>query len=126
MNPDHLWLTDAMQFLSFFAIGPAIAIAITWRTWRGKPQNLNLRRFGVLCLMSGVTGSLLFGLAKWINADVRTAQYFLQLARVLLSALLFGVFMGCGWSLLLRLWQWHQATRLAQSGRVDDLDIPNS
>jgi hypothetical protein len=126
MNPEYLWLTDAMQLLTFFVIGPALAIAITYRAWRGKPQSLNLERYGMLCVTSGVAGLLLFGFAKWINADVRTAQYFLQVACVLLSGLLLGVFMGCGWSLLLRLWQWHKATRLAQSGRADEPEIHKS
>jgi hypothetical protein len=38
--------------------------------------------------------------AQRINADVREAEYFLQLACMLLSGLLFGVFMGCGGALL--------------------------
>jgi hypothetical protein len=69
-------------------------------------------RYGIVCVASGVTAFLLFGFAKWMNADVRTAQYFWQLACVLLSGLLFGVFMGCGFSVLLRLWRWHKTTRL--------------
>src|SRR5580765_1935554 len=40
---------------------------------------------------SGVIASLLLGVAKWINADVRTPQYFLQLACVLSGGLLLGV-----------------------------------
>jgi hypothetical protein len=115
MNPEYLWLTDAMQLLTLFGIGPALAIAITYEAWRGKPQNFNLGRYGTLCVTSGVAASLLFGFAKWINADVRTSQYFLQLVCILLSGLLFGVCMGCGWSLLLRLWHWHKTTRLTSA-----------
>ena len=64
---------------------------------------------------SGVIASLLLGFAKWINADVRTPQYFLQLACVLVSGLLFGVLMGSGFSVLLCLWRWHKATRLGDN-----------
>jgi hypothetical protein len=94
MNPEYLWLTGAMQLLTFFVVGPALAIAIAYGAWRGKQQNLNPVRYGMLCITSGVAAFLLFGFAKWINADVRTAQYFLELACVLLSGLFFGVFVG--------------------------------
>jgi hypothetical protein len=83
-----------MQLLTFFVVGPALAIAIAYGAWRGKQQNLNPVRYGMLCITSGVAAFLLFGFAKWINADVRTAQYFLELACVLLSGLFFGVFVG--------------------------------
>jgi MFS superfamily sulfate permease-like transporter len=73
----------------------------------------------MLCVMSGVAAFLLFGFAKWINADVRTAQYFLQLTCVLLSGLLFGVFVGCGFSVLLCLWRWHKTTRLTSAGEPE-------
>jgi hypothetical protein len=112
MNPNYLWLTGAMQLLTFFVVGPVLAIAIAYAAWRGKPQDFNRERYWMVCVASGMAAFLLFGFAKWMNADVRTAQYFLQLACVLLSGLLFGVFMGCGFSVLLGLWRWHNTTRL--------------
>ena len=63
--------------------------------WRGKPQNFNTERYAMVCVASGLTAVLLFTGAKWMNADVRTAEYFLQLACVLLSFLLLGVSAGC-------------------------------
>jgi len=80
--------------LTLFVLGPVIAIAIAYAAWRQKPQNFNPPAVGVLCVASGVTGFLLFVLAKWINADVRTPQYFLQLACVLLGGLLLGLVRG--------------------------------
>lgn len=112
MNPDYLWLADALQFLTFFVVGPAIAIAIAYAVWRGKLQNSNPERCGILCFVSGVIAVLLFGFAKWINADIRTPEYLLQLACFLLSGLLFGVFMGYGCAVLLGFWRWHKTTRL--------------
>lgn len=41
-----------------------------------------------------MTASLLFLFAKWINADLRTPQYFLQFASILLGSMLLGVGMG--------------------------------
>jgi len=118
MNPDYLWLTGAMELLTFFVVGPVLAIAIAYAAWRGIPQNFSPRRYGTVCIASGVTAFLLFGLAKWMNADVRTPQYFLQFTCFLTSGLLFGVFMGSGSSVLLRLWRWHKATRLSDSRRT--------
>jgi hypothetical protein len=112
MNPDYLRLTGAIELLTFFVVGPALAIAIAYAAWRGKPNNFTPERYAIVCVASGVTASLLFGFVKWMNADVRTPQYYLQFACFLLSGLLFGAFMGTGFSVLLRLWRWHKATRL--------------
>jgi hypothetical protein len=113
MNPEYLWLAGVIQLLTFFVVGPVLAIAIGYAAWRGKPKDFNPKRYGIVCVTSGATAVLLIVFAKWMNADVRTAQYFLQLSCVLLSGLLFGVFMGCGFSVLLSLLDWHKATRLA-------------
>jgi hypothetical protein len=113
MNPDYLWLTGAMQLLTFFVVGPAIAIAIACAAWRGESHNFNPKQYGTACIASGVTASLLFAFAKWMNVGIRTAQYFLQLTCVLLSGLLFGVCMGCFFPIVLHVWRWHKTTRLA-------------
>jgi hypothetical protein len=114
MNPDYLWLTGAMQLLTFFVLAPVIAAAIEYAAWRETPVKLNPERYGIMCVASGVSAVLLFGFAKWMKADVRTARYFLQLTCVLLSGLLFGVFMGCGFPILLHLWRWHKKTQLTE------------
>ena len=103
MNPDYLWLTGAIELLTVFVVGPVLAIAIAYAAWRGKPKKLNPGRYAIVCVASGVFASLLFGLVKWMNADVRTPQYFLQFACFLLSGLLFGVFIGTVFSVVL-LW----------------------
>lgn len=118
MNPEYLWLTDALQVLTLFVVGPVIAIAIVYAAWRGKPQSFNSERFGLICVASGVAAVLMLVCAKRINADVREAQYFFQLACMLLSGLLFGVSMGCGGVLLLRMWLWHKATRLTDNNQT--------
>ncbi len=118
MNPEYLWLTDAIEFLTFFVAGPVLAIAIAYAAWRGNPKLFNPELYSVVCIASGVTASVLFVFVKWINADVRTPQYFLQFACFLISGLLFGVFMGSGFSVLLRMWRWNKATRLSDTGRT--------
>jgi hypothetical protein len=119
MNPDYVWLTGAMQLLTFFFVGPVLAIAIAYAAWRGAPQNFSPWRYMTVCVASGVTACLLFGFAKWMNADVRTAQYFLQLTCVLLSGLLFGVGMGSFLPVLLHLWRWHKTTRLSDHNQTE-------
>ena len=113
MNPDYLLLAGMVQLLTVVVIGPAIAISIASAARRGKPQNFNPERYGTLCVASGLAALLLFGFAKWMNADVRSARYFLQVACVLLGGLSFGVCMGCGFSVLLRIWRWRKTNRRA-------------
>lgn len=119
MNPDYLWLTGAIGLLIFFVVGPVIAVAIAYAAWQGKPHNSHAQRYVTACVMSGVTATLLFAFAKWINADVRTSQYFLQFASFLLSGLLFGVCMGCGFSVLLGAWRWHKTSRLVDDSQAE-------
>jgi hypothetical protein len=120
MNPKYLWLTEGTEFLAIFVVGPAIAIATAYGAWRGKPGSVAPARYRLFCATSGAAALLLFRLAKWINADVRTPEYFLQLACVLLFGLSFGVFMGCGFAIMLHIWHWHKTTRLTQSPVSDE------
>ena len=119
MNPEYLWLTDALQLLTFFVVGPVLATAIAYAAWRGKAQKFIRERHGLVCAASVVAAALLFVCAKSINADVRETKYFLQLGCMLLSGLLFGVSMGCGVAVLLRLWHWHKRTRLVDNKQTE-------
>jgi hypothetical protein len=114
MNPHYLWLTEGLELLTFFVVAPALAIVVAYRAWRATATDHtpNPKRYGTQCVVSGGAALLLFALARWIDADVRTPQYFLQLTCVLLSLLSFGVCMGCFFSVLLDLWRWHNTTRL--------------
>jgi hypothetical protein len=113
MNPKYLWLADAIQLLTLFVVEPVIAIVIAYAAWRGKPRNFTPQRYGLVCIASSVSAALLLVLAKWINADVRTSQYFLQLGCFLLGFMLLGAGMGSFFAVLLQVWRWHKVTRLA-------------
>jgi hypothetical protein len=120
MNPEYLWFADAIQLLTLFVVGPVLAIAIAYAAWRGKPESFSPKRYGIVCVACGVSASLLFLMAKWMNADVRTAQYFVQLACVLLAGMLLGVGRGCAFPVVLAFWRWHKTTRPtdeSQAGR---------
>lgn len=119
MNPDYLWLTGAIELLTFFLVGPVLAIGIAYAAWRGMRQNFNPRRYWIVCMVSGVTAFLLLGLAKWMNVDVRTPEYFLQLTCVLFSGLLFGVCVGSFFPVLVHVWRSHKATRLADHNQAE-------
>jgi hypothetical protein len=120
MNPEYLPVTEAIELLTFFVLMPAIALAIAYSAWRGKPRNVGPKRYVAVCAASGVAAFLLLALAMWMHADVRTGQYFLQLACLSLGLLLFGVCMGCGFPVLLHFWRWHKATRLTVNKTIHD------
>ena len=124
MNPEYLWLVDAIQFLTVFVVGPVLGVVIAYAAWAGKPRKLNPERYGdirVLFVASTVTAVLLFVFAKWLNADVRTPQFFLQVACFVFGGLLFGVGMGCCFAVLLQLLRWHKTTRLQDDKKTDAL-----
>jgi len=108
MNPHYHWLTEGLELITFFFIAPALAIVIACRAWR---KRANPERHGMRCVASGGAALVLFGVARWLDADIATPQYFLQLACALLSFLLFGACVGHFFSVLLRIWHWHNSTR---------------
>ena len=109
MNPHHLWLTEGLELLAFFVFGPVLSIMIAYRTWRERESH---KSYGKRCLAFAVVSVLLFAIAKSIDADVRTLQYFLQLTCVLLSFISFGMAQGYFISVLLSWWRWHNTTRM--------------
>ena len=114
MNPHYLWLTEGLELLTFFVFGPALGLIIAYMVWRERRHNPAPQRYGTRCIALGLVALLLFGFAKWLNADVRTPQYFVQLASFMLSILSFSACTGYFFSVLLDLWEWHKTTRLKQ------------
>jgi hypothetical protein len=110
MNPRYLGITEALEFLTLIALAPALAFVIAYRAWRDK--NPNPKKSGVQCVISCAVALSLLAYLHGRSVDVRSAQYLLQWALSLLSFLLLGVFMGCGFAVLLGLWRWHSTSRL--------------
>lgn len=120
MNPKYLWATEAVELLTFFVLGPVVALVIAYAGWRGKQQAFNAKRCGMVCVGCGISSFVLLMLAKWINADIRTPQYFAQLFCFLFGFLLFFVSMGSFFPVLLHVWRWHKKTRLAEPTQAEE------
>jgi hypothetical protein len=110
MNPRYLGMAEALELVTLLGLGPALALVIAYKAWREKDPNP--KKSGLQCMISGAVALLLLGYVRGRGVDVRSAQYLLQLACSLLSFLLIGVFMGCGFGVLLDVWRWHNRTQL--------------
>jgi hypothetical protein len=115
MNVHWQWLAEKTELLTFFAITPAVAIAITYKAWREEGRDPSPKLYGVRCAVWSLAAFLLFVFANWIVADAGTPtgfQLFLHFACAVLSLLSFGVCVGCSGALFLHMWRWHKRTRL--------------
>jgi hypothetical protein len=108
MNPHYHWLTEGVELLSFVLFAPALAIVVAYKGWQ---KGANPKRDGMRCVASGLAAAVLFCVAKWIHAGIRTPQYLVQWGCVVLSFLSLGVCAGWFLSVLLGIWQWHKSTR---------------
>jgi hypothetical protein len=91
-----LWIIDGLLLLILFVGVPAIAVAIGYAAWKGKPRSFDRQTFLLVSIPVGAFGIFLMVYAQKMQADVRTWQYILQLACFGLGSLLFGVAGGCG------------------------------
>jgi hypothetical protein len=110
MNPHYLWLAETLELIFFFS-GPAIAIVIAYRALRERRGKSKPKPYGMRCIAAATTAVVLFGLARWMNAEVSSPLYFVQLACALLSLLAFGAAMGYFVPVLVNWWRWHSTTR---------------
>jgi hypothetical protein len=116
MNPHFHLLTEGLELIAFFFIAPALATVFAYSAWR---ERANPKKYERLSLASGAAALILFAVARWIHADFRTPQYFLQLTCTLLSFLLWGVCTGSFFSVLLRVWHWHKSSRAGLAPRAN-------
>ena len=108
MNPHYLWLTESLEVLTILGIAPAVAIVIALRTWRDARPGSHV----MSCVASGGVAFVLIGFAQWMNADIRSPLFFLQLACTITGFVLLGVWMGYGFSLLVGLLRFHNSSKL--------------
>ena len=97
MNPQvYVPIIDGLGLLIFFVVNPLIFAGIGYLAWKGRPNTLDRRKYGLLAIAAFLLGSVLILCAKWINADWRTWPYVPQVICMLLGFLLVGVGCGCG------------------------------
>jgi hypothetical protein len=89
------WIVDGLLLFTLFVVVAAIAVAIGYAAWKGKPKRFDREMSWMSFIASGAVGGFLMVYAQRMQADVRTWQYLLQLACFGLGALLFGVAGGC-------------------------------
>jgi uncharacterized membrane protein len=90
------WVESAFLFVAFFVIVPAVAIVIGHTAWMGKPKNWDRSTYWTAFIVFIVASGFLMLYAQWMQADVRTWRYAVQMALFGLGVLLFGVAGGCG------------------------------
>jgi hypothetical protein len=88
-------IEPVVLLLIFFVIVPAIAIAIGYAAWVGKPEKWDRSMYWTAFVASIVVSGFLMVYAQRMHADIRTWRYPLQLALFGLGALFFGVAGGC-------------------------------
>ena len=110
MNPHYLWLTERLESFNVLLVRTSTCDCHCVQVLAEEGPNSKLH--GTRCVAFITSFILLFVLAKWIDADVRTPQYFLQLTCVLLSFLSFGLAQGYLFFRLARPRIPHNATRL--------------
>jgi hypothetical protein len=92
-------MVDGLLLFVLFVISPAIAVAIGYAAWKGRPKTFDRDNYVlgfIACLF--VSMSLLV-YAQRMQADVRTWQYLLQLTCAFIGFLLFGIAGGCAISI---------------------------
>jgi uncharacterized membrane protein YczE len=95
MNPQYLPIVDGLLLFGLFVGVPSISAAIGYAAWKGKPNGFDRERYGLSAITAGVPGVALMVYAQRMRADVRTPQYFLQLACFALGVVLLGIACGC-------------------------------
>jgi len=95
MDPRYLQIVDGLLFLAFFVGAPLISVVVGYTAWNGKPKSFDRERYGLSAVSIGVPGVALMAYASRMQADVRTPQYFWQLACFVLAVPLLGVAGGC-------------------------------
>ena len=95
MDPRYLKIVDALLLLALFIGAPAISAVLGCAAWKGRPSGFDRERYALSAVASLAGAAFLMVYVQRMDADVRTAQYYVQLACFLLSVFLFGIAGGC-------------------------------
>jgi hypothetical protein len=98
MSDAALKTLDAIFFLGMFIGVPAMAGAIGYAAWKGKPKTLSRDFYITMFLFGVIFTNALYFYGRSLDADVRTwlflGQSFLTFLLILVLGVTFGCFIG--------------------------------
>ena len=94
-NLASMWVESVILLLAFSVVVPAIAVAIGYAAWTGKPKNWDRSTYWTAFIASIVASGFLMVYAQQMQSDVRTPRYVLQVLLFGFGVLMFGVAGGC-------------------------------
>lgn len=90
-----LWILDLMLLFILFVLAPVIAACIARAAWKGQPENLKRENYFILLVISAIAGCVLMIKAHWLQADITTGTFLVELICFIVGAAMFGVAGGC-------------------------------
>lgn len=90
-----LWLLDLMLLFILFILAPLIAALIARAAWKGKPANFSREKYFICLVACAIAACVLMMNAHWLQAEITSAQFLVELICFILGAVLFGVAGGC-------------------------------
>ena len=94
--PSYVPIVGILELLSLVVATQVISVFIAYAGWNGKPKGFSRRNYFIAFVVIGPISICLMVLAQRMRADVRTAQYIVQVVCFFVGAFLLGVSGGCG------------------------------
>lgn len=96
MQPFYVPIVGILELLTLVVATPATSVFIAYAAWNGKPKGFGRQNYFMAFVVIGAISVCLMILAQRMHAEVRTAQYFVQVVCFLVGAFFLGVSSGCG------------------------------
>jgi len=96
--PSYVPIVGILELLSLVVATPVISVFIAYAGWNGKPKGFSRRNYFIAFVVIGPISICLMVLAQRMRADVRTAQYIVQVVCFFVGAFLLGSPGGVGWA----------------------------
>lgn len=102
-----LWVAGSLIFISFLVVVPAIAAAIGYAAWNGKPKDFDREMYWTAFAAAIIVSGFLIVFSQRMHAAVGTWQHLAQMTCFFVGALFFGVAGGCFLTAaVLGMWSW--------------------
>jgi hypothetical protein len=90
-----LWILELMLLFILFVLAPVISVVIARASWKGKPDNFSREKYFVLFVVCVIAACVLMINARWLQADITTPKFLIELICFILGAVTFGISGGC-------------------------------